>query len=234
MSYWLYSMHELWNTRGIHVKTTESQPHSNSFCPILAPCPTLGTFAAGIFLMIMGYFLRIKGWQNNRGAKNIWVIPRQLTRQLQRLPPISLVCCLNDFLLMKNEGLPRRFAIKWSPAPPRTRSNFTQKLDFVRLFLRFSIISPKFFDRFCSYMLQCVQDIPTNNFFFLKKKNRQISCVLTISWWKTSKNDNVDVTCKLYLRFSRSRWFRDLLEHFPTSNVKIGGKVCQLYQIHHF
>ena len=25
-----------------------------------------------------------------------WVIPRQLTRQLQRPPPISLVCCLND------------------------------------------------------------------------------------------------------------------------------------------
>ena len=30
------------------------------------------------------------------------------------------------------------------------------------------------------------------------------------------------------------RWFRDLLEHFPTSNVKIGGTVCKLYQIYHF
>ena len=29
--------------------------------------------------------------------KTYWVIPRQLTRQLQRPPPISLVCCLNDF-----------------------------------------------------------------------------------------------------------------------------------------
>ena len=30
------------------------------------------------------------------------------------------------------------------------------------------------------------------------------------------------------------RWFRDLLEHFPTSNVKIGGTVGKLCQIYHF
>jgi len=30
------------------------------------------------------------------------------------------------------------------------------------------------------------------------------------------------------------RWFRDLLGHFPNSNVKIGGTVCKLYQIYHF
>jgi len=30
------------------------------------------------------------------------------------------------------------------------------------------------------------------------------------------------------------RWFRDLLEHFPTSDVKIWGTVSKLCQIHHF
>jgi len=28
--------------------------------------------------------------------------------------------------------------------------------------------------------------------------------------------------------------FWDLLEHFPTSNVKIGGTVCKLCQIYHY
>jgi len=30
------------------------------------------------------------------------------------------------------------------------------------------------------------------------------------------------------------RWFRDLLEQFTTSNVKIGVTVCKFYQIYHF
>jgi len=136
--------------------------------------------------------------------------------------------------------------------------------------------SPKFFNRFFSFRLCSVQDIRTNNAFFWESK---LSCVLTILRRKTPKNDKFDMTCKLYLRFSRSRsenvpegpwinaqtcrkshvlrvamqtmasnlakpkrgktthigrWFRDLLEDFPTSNVKIGGIVCNLYQIYHF
>ena len=117
-------------------------------------------------------------------------------------PPILLVCCLNDFFDKKNEGLPSRFAIKWSLALPRTRSNFTRKLDFFRFF-RCLIIFPKFFNRFCSLRLHCDQDIPTNNSFFLKKS--QMFWALTILRRKTSKNEKFHTTCKLCLRFSRSR-----------------------------
>ena len=37
---------------------------------------------------------------------------------------------LKWLLLLKNEDLPSRFAIKWSIAPPRIRPNFTEKIEF--------------------------------------------------------------------------------------------------------
>jgi len=40
-----------------------------SFCPFLGPRPMLGTVSSGIFLVRLGYFLRIQGWQNNRETK---------------------------------------------------------------------------------------------------------------------------------------------------------------------
>jgi len=104
-------------------------------------------------------------------------------------------------LLMKNEGLPSRFAIKWSLAP-RKQGRISRKNSILRLFVRFSIISPKFCNQFCSFRLHCVQDIPTNNSVFLKI---QLSCVLTSLRRKTPKNGIFDITCELYLRFSRSR-----------------------------
>jgi len=97
---------------------------------------------------------------------------------------------LKRLLLMKNEGLPSRFALKWSLAPLQTRSNLMQELDLYRPFLRFSIISPKFFNWFCSFTgrLHCVQDIPKNNsFFFFSKK--ELSCFNDF----TTKNVDIHV-----------------------------------------
>ena len=45
-------MFGLCNTRGLIVKTTETQAQLKSFYPILGPCPTLGTFASGNFFKI--------------------------------------------------------------------------------------------------------------------------------------------------------------------------------------
>jgi len=47
-------------------KQKEHKQNQILFCPILGPCPTLGTVSSGNFFVRLGYFVRIQGCQKDR------------------------------------------------------------------------------------------------------------------------------------------------------------------------
>ena len=158
------------------------------FCSLLKPTEKQDQNPVAWFSFLGGHFWFKKSFFTSNLGTEIKTLKRiknwkghfTLTHQAVATTPSDFTRMLPKwFLLMKNEGLPSRFAIKWSLAPPRTKSNLRQKIDNFRLFLRFSIISPKFFNRFCYFRLHCVQDIPTNNSFF--HKNSNIFCLNDIT-----------------------------------------------------
>jgi len=117
----------------------------------------------------IGHYL----WSNGTGTnfklvhkahEDRGVIPRQLTRQLHATNPSDFTrMFLKWLLLTKSEGLAKSFCDYMKPCTPENKVEFYAKTRFFRLFLRFPIIFPKFFNRFSSYRLHCVHDILTKN-----------------------------------------------------------------------
>jgi len=121
-----------------------------------------------------------------------------LTHQAVATTPSDFTRMLLKWLLLvKNESLPGRFAIKWSLAPVLTRSKFTEKLDFLGLFSVFRWYFHTFFYRFCSSRLHCVLDIPTINSLFFKS-----NILLKGFTTKNVQKWQFFVTCKLLPRIS--------------------------------
>jgi len=126
---------------------------------------------------------RIKVGSFHANSPGSWTTPSDFTRML-----------LKWLLLIKNEGLPSRFAMEWSLVPPRTRSNFTQKLNFSTFSPFFDNISDVFQPILFLKVALC-SGHSNEQFVFCLFFKSNIS-FLTILRRKTSLNAKFDINCK--------------------------------------
>ena len=120
----------------------------------------------------------------------------------------------------------KSFCDKMKPCSPANKVEFYAWTRFFPTFSPFFDNIPEVFQPILLLSaMQCVQDIRTNNAYFLKK-SFILRVVMITTAFDLAKPKRGKTTL---IR----RWSRDILVHFPNSNVKIGGTVCKLYQIYH-